>query len=260
MPIQIDTGLDIAASRTLGFRYGPGVFGPAPEYRSLDSIRKSLMDPECEGPDPVYGVVMDVGRREHRAELKRRMLLFGVVVYAAGRLGQEPVRSQGHIHHISPHSGWRAPEIFEVWSGRAIVYLQERGDDYPGRCFAIEARPGERVVAPPAWPHAVISADPSEPLVFGAWCDREYGFEYGDVRAHGGLAWFPELAEQDEIRWRRNLRYNNGRLRERRARVYPELGLCDTMPLYTHIGGYPDEIQWVSDPALKAGLWKEFEP
>jgi glucose-6-phosphate isomerase, archaeal len=260
MPMQINSGLEIEATRPLGFRYGAGVYGPAPEYRSLASIRRSLADPACEGPDPVYAIAMDVGRAEDRAEIERRMLLFGVVAYAAGRLGREPVRSQGHVHHISPHSGWRAPEIFEIWSGRAVIYMQQSGSEDPERCFAIEARPGERVVAPPGWPHAVISADPSEPLVFGAWCDRQYGFEYGDVRAHGGLAWFPELDDGNGIRWRPNARYDAGPLRERRARSYPELGLCDTMPLYTHIARCPEAIQWVSEPALSAGLWKEFEP
>jgi glucose-6-phosphate isomerase len=260
MTTLFDCGLEIEATRPLGFRYGADVFGPAPEYRSLDSIRKSLMDPGCEGPDPVYAVVMDVGRAEHRAELERRMLLFGVVAYAAGRLGKEPVRSQGHIHHISPHSGWSAPEIFEIWSGRALIYMQQSGGDDPLRCFAIEAHPGDRVVAPPAWPHAVVSADPAEPLVFGAWCDRQYGFEYGQVRAHGGLAWFPELSEGNHIRWSRNRTYTARPLLERRARRYPELGLRDTLPLYAHFARCPDELQWVSQPALKADLWKEFEP
>ncbi|MGA8541067.1 MAG: hypothetical protein WB566_16310, partial [Terriglobales bacterium] len=88
------------------FSYEEGVFGPQPEFRRLDSIRRSLRDPSCHGPDPVYSIVMDVGRREHTNELARRMLLFGVVVYAAGQLGEEPVRSQGHIHAVAPHCGW----------------------------------------------------------------------------------------------------------------------------------------------------------
>ena len=97
-----DPGLDVRARREpMGFAYGPGIFGPSPEARSLDAIRPSLRDPACAGPDPVYAIVMDVGREEHRAELQRRHLLFGVVTYAAGRLGEEPVRSQGHVHKVA---------------------------------------------------------------------------------------------------------------------------------------------------------------
>jgi len=83
-------------------------------------------------PDVVYAFAMDVGRTEHRRMLERRNLLFGVVTYAAGRLGDEPVRSQGHVHAVSPRSGWLFPEMFEIWSGRAVVYMQERAAKDPG--------------------------------------------------------------------------------------------------------------------------------
>jgi glucose-6-phosphate isomerase len=68
---------------------------------------------------------MDVGKDEHREQLKARMLLFGLVTFAAGRLGNEPVRSQGHVHRVSIHSGWSPPEVYEIWSGRAIILMQE---------------------------------------------------------------------------------------------------------------------------------------
>ncbi len=175
----------------LTFSYDQGVFGPPPEFRRLDQIRRSLRDPNCDGPDPVYSIVMDVGRNEHKDELARRMLLFGVVVYAAGHLGEEPVRSQGHIHAVAPHCGWSTPELFEIWEGRAIIYAQESAEDDPGRCFAITAGPGDKIVVPPGWAHAVINADPKSRMMFGAWCDRQYGFVYDAIRAHHGLAWFP---------------------------------------------------------------------
>ncbi|MFY9674310.1 MAG: hypothetical protein WAK13_07640, partial [Terriglobales bacterium] len=45
----------------LEFSYDEGVFGPQPEFRRLGQIRPSLKDPACDGPDPVYSIVMDVG-------------------------------------------------------------------------------------------------------------------------------------------------------------------------------------------------------
>ena len=256
-----DPGIDVRVLRApMGFAYGPGVFGPPAELRSLDAIRKSLRDPACDGPDPVYAIAMDVGRVEHREELRRRQLLFGVVTYAAGRLGEEPVRSQGHVHRLAGHSGWSPPELYEIWSGRAIVLLQERAADDPGRCFAVEAGPGEVVVVPPGWAHASVSADPREPMAFGAWCDREYAFAYGEVRARGGLAFFPRLTAGGQIEWRRNPRYVERRLVERRARAYPELGQVVGEPIYRTFARDPEAVQWVSDPARVARLWEEFEP
>ena len=241
------------------FTYDEGVFGPDPEMRSLDAIRRSLRDPQCSGPDPVYSIVMDVGREQHRDELHRRMLLFGVVVYAAGRLGNEPVRSQGHIHAVAPHCNWSTPELFEIWEGRAIIYAQQRATDDPGRCVAIVANPGDKVVVPPEWAHAVINADPEHRMVFGAWCDRQYGFLYDQVRAHGGLAWFPILDAHNEIRWEGNPRYQQSTLEVRPAREYPELGLKSAVPIYEQFAADPNSMQWVSQPARVADLWPSFE-
>ena len=243
----------------LTFSYDEGVFGPQPELRRLDQIRRSLRDPSCEGPDPVYSIVMDVGRREHKDELARRMLLFGVVVYAAGQLGEEPVRSQGHIHAVAPHCGWSTPELFEIWEGRAIIYAQESADDDPGRCFAVTAGPGDKVVVPPGWAHAVINADPESNMMFGAWCDRQYGFVYDAIRAHHGLAWFPILGGQQKIHWEPNPSYRPGDLSTRCARAYPELGLDPSTPIYEQFANDPDSVQWVSEPARVEGVWANFE-
>lgn len=241
------------------FTYEEGVFGPAPEMRRLDAIRPSLRDPHCAGPDPVYSIVMDVGREEHREELKKRMLLFGVVAYAPGRLGEEPVRSQGHIHAVAPHCNWSTPELFEIWEGCAIVYAQKSATDDPQRCVAIAANPGDTVVVPPGWAHCVINSDPENRMVFGAWCDRQYGFAYDQIRAHGGLAWFPVLGVDNKIGWERNLRYLESTIEIRRARAYPELGLKAELPIYEQFARDARSVQWVSEPAAVADLWPSFE-
>lgn len=259
--MNFDPGIDVRVEREpLGFQFGPGVFGPKPELRSLDSIRGTLFDPSCVGPDPVYAIAMDVGKTGHREELKRRMLLFGVVTYSAGQLGSEPVRSQGHIHRVSTHSGWRPPEVFEIWTGRAVVLMQEFAADDPGRCFAVTAEAGETVVVPPGWVHTTLSADSERPLTFAAWCDREYGFEYGPVRARGGLAWFALLSEGGRIEWRPNPKYARSELYTRSPRNYNELGLKPGRPIYTQFEQNPSALQWVSQPGLMEKEWNDFVP
>jgi len=259
--MNYDPGFDIApTTEPMGFRYGEGVFGPKPELRRLDSIRRSLRDPDCSGPDPVYAIVMDVGKQEHREELIRRHLLFGAVTYAPGRLGREPVRSQGHVHRISPRSGWRTPEIYEIWEGCAFIYLQERVADNPGRCLAVHAGPGDVVVVPPNWAHAAVSADPIRRLTFGAWCDRDYGFQYEEIRARGGLAWYAVIAEEGRIIWQPNPNYRAGELAVRRPNSYPQLGLEPGVPIYTQFERNPESVQWVSDPGRLEGIWRRFDP
>jgi len=259
--MKFDPGLGVVPVREpLGFHYESGVFGPQPERRSLDAIRPSLRNPACTGPDPVYAIAMDVGRKEIRTELEQRMLLFGVVTYASGKLGDEPVRSQGHVHRVSLHSGWSPPEVYEIWDGAAFVYMQEHAADDPGRCYAILTSPGDIVVVPPGWAHAAISADPSDFITLGALCDREYGFEYEEIKKRKGLAWYPLVSSNGGIEWVRNPCYKATKLDVRRPTDYSRLGIVRGRSLYEQAVQHLDRFAWVSNPALAGGVWRDFEP
>lgn len=254
-------GFDIVpTSDPLGFEYGKNCFGPVVENRTLDSIRMSLLDPNCKGPETVYAIAMDVGKKEHLQAMRDRMLLFGTVTYAAGKLGNEPVRSQGHIHRKSSHSGWSPPEIYEIWAGKAIIYMQKFVDDDPGTCYAVFAEPGDVVIVPPGWGHATISADPEQTLTFGAWCDREYGFEYDKVRAHKGLAWYPLLDDNGKISWFANKNYHKSSLIKKRPEDYSNFGIVRGEAIYTRFERDHDTFQFVSKPWLKEEQWKDFIP
>ena len=261
MQMKFNPGFDIQpTTQPMGFKYGSNVFGPEVENRTLDSIRKSLRNPDCEGPDPVYSIAMDVGKMEHLHLLKQHHLLYGAVTYAAGRLGDEPVRSQGHIHKVSPLSGWSTPEVYEIWSGKAIIYMQETAEDQPGRCFAVVAGPGDVVIVPPYLAHATISADPLQPLTFGAWCDREYGFEYDKVRAHKGLAWFPVIAPSGEIEWQKNPNYAECELVVKNPEIYTQLGIEPGTPIYGQFESDPEKFLFVPKPQLVKEVWENFIP
>ncbi|WP_165042737.1 glucose-6-phosphate isomerase family protein [Dysgonomonas sp. ZJ709] len=244
----------------MGFIYGTDVFGPEVENRRLDDIRKSLMNPECDGPSTVYTIAMDVGKNTHRQLLNDLHLLYGVVTYAAGKLGKEPIRSQGHIHKVSLYSGWSTPEVYEIWSGEAIIYMQEYAEDEPGRCFAIYAKRGDVVIVPPYWAHATISANPDKPLTFGAWCDRDYGFVYDGVRSHKGIAWFPIFNNENKIEWIANPCYNPSELICKSPENYEKLGIEKGKSIYKIFEDDPDTFLYVPRPQLKEEVWKNFTP
>lgn len=258
---EFDSGLPITPHLSgVGFIYGEGVFGPKPENRLLDDIRNSLMEPSCEGPEIVYSIAMDVGKNKDKELLHRMHLLFGVVTYAAGKLGKEPVRSQGHIHKISTYSGWSTPEVYEIWSGKAIIYMQEKAEDDPGRCYAVMAGPGDVVVVPPYWVHATISIDSEAPLTFGAWCDRDYGFVYDEVRRHNGIAWFPVYNEDGCLEWLPNPHYKSSLITIKAPGDYSSLGIRKDKSIYETFEDKPDTFSYVPQPQLKEDIWLNFEP
>lgn len=260
--MKFDPGFDIGIIEDpMGFKYGKETFGPTVENRKLNDIRASLMNPNCEGPEIVYAIAMGIGKTEHYSILKEQHLLFGAVTYAKGKLGKEPIRSQGHIHKTSGYgNGWSTPEVYQIWSGKAIIYMQEYADDNPGKCYAVYAGPGDVVIVPPSWAHATISADPGTPLTFGAWCDLEFGFYYKKVRAHKGLAWFPLIANDGRFEWHANKNYKESRLIEKNPNDYSCLGVEQKVSIYTQYEKEPGKFIFVPKPFIKEKEWNNFIP
>ncbi|SFL63043.1 glucose-6-phosphate isomerase family protein [Halanaerobium salsuginis] len=259
--MNYESGLNIKLTDDpIGFEYLEDLFGPEVENRKLDDIRQSLKNPDCNGPDVVYSIAMDVGKKIHLKDLKKRNLLFGIVRFAAGRLGDEPVRSQGHIHALSASCNMSTPEVYEIWSGEAIIYMQETALDDPGRCFAVKCKPGEVVIVPPGWAHSTISSNPANPLTFGAWCVRDYGFEYNAVREHNGLAFFPILDKKNNIIWQKNDCYQNSNLIIKSPNKYKAFAIKENIPIYTQYEKNNDLFMFVADPTLKKDEWNDFIP
>lgn len=260
--MEFDPGIGVVPIYDIhDFRYSDGVFGPEnAECRKLDDIRQSLLNPNCTGPEIVYAIVMDVGKEKDREALIKRNLLFGVVSYAAGKMGREPVRSQGHVHAISKSCGSSTPEVYEIWDGEAFIYMQETTDDMPGRCYAVHAKAGDVVIVPPYWAHMTVNANPNKPMTFGAWCVRDYGYVYDGVRKHHGLAWFPLINEKDEIVWIKNDNYVTDSLKVANAREYKEFSISLNVPIYTQFENEPDKFLFVANPSLAENLWYNFKP
>lgn len=258
--MKFNPGFDINPQyNPLGFTYGIGSFGPNVENRTLNAIRKNLMDPECIGPEVVYSIAMDVGRDEDKEAMLKRNLLYGAVTYAKGVLGIEPVRSQGHIHAISPSCNMSTCEVYEIWTGSAYIYMQETTLDNPGRCYAVLANVGDVVIVPPGWAHCTIVANVNENLTFGAWCVRDYGFDYEGVRAHQGVAWFP-IVENDGIHFIANENYEESKCIVKKPRQYTEFGIEKGKSIYQQFVENPDKFMFVSSPEIAHDLWIDFVP
>jgi len=259
--LEFEPGFGINPTHNpLGFVYDNDVFGPEVENRRLDDIRRSLMEPNCEGPDVAYSIAMDVGKKEHKQILIDKHLLFGVVTFASGKLGSEPIRSQGHIHKVSPLSNWSTPEVYEIWSGEAVIYMQEYAEDNPGRCFAVYAHPGDVVIVPPNWVHATINAKPVKEMTFGAWCDRQYGFVYDGVIKHKGIAWYPYFDENNELKWKANPNYQYSLLICKSPEKYTSLGIGKGKSIYELFENDPDLFSFVPFPQNKENIWINFIP
>jgi glucose-6-phosphate isomerase, archaeal len=244
---------------SMEFIYNKGAFGPETEKRKLDNIRKSLKDPNCDGPEVVYSIAMDVGNIEDRDDLISRNLLYGACIYSAGKMGDEPVRSQGHIHAVSKSCNYSTGELYEIWYGEAIIFMQETAKDNPGRVFAVKGKAGDVIFVPPGWAHYTCNARPKENMVFGAWCVRDFGFDYDDVREHNGLSYFP-IIEGEKINFIHNDKYEEVELTIKAPRKYEELNLDYTKSIYDQYRDDRNRFDFVTNPLKYKNLWENFIP
>ena len=107
--------------------------------------------------------------------------------------------------------------------------------------------------------HATINADVSKNLTFGAWCVRDYGFNYRDVRRHGGIAFFPYV-EDGTLNWRENPAYSGGELIIKDARTWEDFSLEAGVPIYMQFQKDMDKFLFVADPKSNPNLWEDFRP
>ena len=126
--------------------------------------------------------------------------------------------------------------------------------------MALDLHPGDEVIVPPYWVHATISANPRLPLTFGAWCDRDYGFVYEGVRKHRGIAWFPVFNGSDELEWIANSMYDSSHLICKSPSDYISLDIRKGVSIYRQFEENPEIFLYVPNPALKAEVWRDFEP
>ena len=171
------------------------------------------------------------------------------MTYSAGKLGQEPVRSQGiFIRYLLIAVGLRRKSMRFGRERRLFICRSMRRIN--GRCYAVHAFPGDVVIVP-LLVHATISANPRLPLTFGAWCDRDYGFVYEGVRKHGGIAWFPIFNGSDELEWIANPMYDSSHLICKSPSDYISLDIRKGVSIYRQFEENPETFLYVPNPALK---------
>ena len=115
------------------------------------------------------------------------------------------------------------------------------------------------ILVPPGWVHATVNVSQEETMSFGAWCVRDYGFEYESVRRHRGIAFFP-LWQGEDLVWVKNPTYRGGTFLEKNARPYPEFGLTRGIPIYRQYEENRNLFRFVTHPQEFSQLWEGYQP
>jgi glucose-6-phosphate isomerase len=232
---------------SLSLEFGSGITTAPVVVRRLDEVRPLLRDPGASGPGHLYTIYMDIRVSGLDAVLREHGLGYGAVVYNHGALGEEALRSQGHVHSVAPDTGVAYSELYEFWHGRGLVYMQDRASADVGDVIAIEAGPGDKVAIPPGWAHATVNIGDG-PMAFGAVYALDAQLLYEPLRALQGTAHYV-LADG---RFEPNPRYTRVPSARRRA-PHAIPGLVPDRPA---LSGDIAALDFVSRPERHAALWQ----
>ena len=88
---------------------------------------------------------------------------------------------------------------------------------------------------------------------------RDFGFDYAEVRAHQGVAWFP-VVEGNQIKFIANENYKKSELIIKEPRIYEEFQIEKGIPIYQQFVDNPDKFLFVSRPQIAMEIWENFIP
>lgn len=253
-----DELLFIFDEEKMNFQFSDTLFFPKiAEKRYLDEVRSSMYDANSFGPKVLYSIAMDVGKKKDKKDLFKRNLLYGLVAYNKGLVGNELVHSQGHIHAVSRYSGSSTPEVYQILQGSAFVYMQNLQEEM-SPSYVVKVYSGEIVIVPPGWAHYAVNADPTKVMIFGAWCVRDYSFEYERIRENRGLSYYP-MYKGKETYWLRNKNYVANELIIKEKRDYKEFGITQES-IYRQYEEDHDRFNFVVMPQEYSKCWVNFVP
>ncbi len=253
------SGLNIAVddAALLSLRFGDGLLAPAPLHRSASDLRAVLRNADAVDPStPVYTVYRGVTSEEVRSEIERRGLLYAVLVLRAGSIGQERARIRGHINSHAAGTPTTYPEVYEIWQGRALLYLQCEASPDVSDVVLLELSPGNKAIVPPGWASLVVNIG-EEPLVAGSWLAEECRPQYAALESLGGMAHYVLAgSEPPGYDLEPNPQYRSVPApRSVLVQDYPNFGLTQDEPMFTTFRRNPDVFRFMTRPQDYAGIW-----
>ena len=235
--------------------------------RRFEDMRPVLAEPDCTGPDLMYWMYRDTGKRTCGNLLRDHALRYDLSVFKHEMLGREYYKTSGHYHTLVPHSRIAYPEVYEVIEGVAL-YLLQKVDNFRA-CphevtvedfIVLRAEPGEKAVMPPDYGHVTVNSA-GTPLIMTNWVCSEFKSYYDSVALCHGFAYYL-VSEGGQAKWVPNPAYQKPLppIRFARPRDVPDLGLSKSEPMYLSAERNPEKFRFVSRPeAYVDAMWSALE-
>lgn len=174
-----------------------------PDVRKLNDMREVLYDKDFAKNSPDMDAYYMYRKLKIENDLK-----YNITVITAKMLGEEFMKTKGHIH-IGNFS-----EIYHVLEGEAIFLLQKTKDNVVEDVYAVKTKKGEAIILPGGYGHVTINPLTSIDLKTEDWTSINCNSDYSLFEKLRGACYYyvkgPASAEGfGEGTWIKNENYKN---------------------------------------------------
>lgn len=236
------TTLDLTAASGLPMRLGldgrltfdPQVVVQEYRARTFTELAPVYLDSQaCQSQRTAYEMFNGVFHEQDRERLSGLAVRYELTLFPALKIGQEYVKTLGHIHRPETRSEIDPPEICEVVAGQAHFLFTKLNPASltADEAFYVEVCAGEKIIIPPGYDHLTINPGPG-PLLFSDVVSSNVSGNYERIKAAGGAVYL-EVEENGLPVFIPNPRYrDHPPLRRMRPKEQPDLCLTKQEPLY----------------------------
>lgn len=239
---------------------GPEMRMPQYSTRTLEELRTVLEDPQAEGPEIIYWMYRNTGRKIDAGIQEGHDLRYDLSCFRSVMLGREYMKTSGHYHPNVPGQQVAYPEIYEVLYGEAL-YVMQKVKDYGAApdevqvedTIIVRVRAGQKIIMPPGYGHVTVNTL-QVPLLMSNWVSNRFSSFYGSVEKCRGFGWYV-VQQNGQVGYERNPLYQLGvpQYRVAEPQEVPELGITWDMPMYRACAQAPEKFAFLNDPAR----WQE---
>ncbi len=229
---------------------------PKPKIRTLQQMKKVLLDPKIKKPKKLYYMYRDICLPEHRSLIRKNELRYDITIIPPNKLGEEFVKTAGHYHDFVPDCSETYPEVYEVLNGKADYLLQKEKNDIITDVKLVEVKKGHKAVVPPNYGHITINSS-DEILIMSNWVSTRFSSIYKPIfKKHGG-AYFG-IEEEGHLRFIKNNHYKKiSRIKTLKPRSVPKFGLYKSRPMYQSFLENPQKFKFLNYPQDFKSTFKE---
>ena len=175
---------------------------------------------------------------------KKHGVRYDLTLLMPGKIGNEPVRTVGHLHNLLRKIG-RPAEIYQVLFGSAIFLFHDIKTDH---IYAVRKSKGEKIIIPPQCAHITINASSSKPLLIANIFINNANSDYSFFKKTHGPAWYPTIKKGNKIYFKKNPNVKRDvNFSKKTSRVLP-FGLNSKTSLYKEFVLHTNRFSFLSNP------------